>query len=104
MKRRRLKSLQPRVVSSAPPPAWRLFGSPNILAGEDRAAYDDLFARIRTTVKPVDTIEEMFLDDVVSLEWEVLRWRRLKLSLIQAHGCKALEAFLVKQFESNYDL
>ena len=101
MKRKRL---QPKVVASAPPPAWRLFGSPSILAGEDRAAYDDLFARLRTTVKPVDTIEEMFLDDVVSLEWEVLRWRRLKLSLIQAHACKALEAFLVKQSESNYDL
>ena len=76
----------------------------NILAGEDPAAYDELLARIRAAVKPLDIIEEMFIADVVSLEWEVLRWRRLKLSLIQARGLKALENFLVEQLESNYDL
>ena len=61
-----------------------------------RAAYDELLARIRAAVKPVDIIDEMFIADVVSLEWEVLRWRRLKSSLIRARGLKALEGFLVK--------
>ena len=32
--------------------------------------------------------------DCVALEWEVLRWRRLKLSLIRACELKALESFL----------
>ncbi len=36
------------------------------------------------------------------LEWEVLRWRRLKTSLIQARGLKELEAFLREQLD--YDL
>src|SRR5262245_16964160 len=35
------------------------------------------------------------------LEWEVLRWRRLKSSLIQARGHGALQRFLIEQFESN---
>src|SRR5438067_9440862 len=93
-----------KVVSSAPPPWGRLFGHPNILEGEDAAAYEELLARFRAAVKPVEFIEEMFIEDVVALEWQVLRWRRLSSGLIQKRGCKALEGFLVEQFESNYAL
>jgi hypothetical protein len=78
-------------VASALPPRWALFGQPQSLAGEDAAAYDQLLARICAVVKPIDIIDEMFIADVVSLEWEVLRWRRLKSSLPQARGLKALE-------------
>jgi hypothetical protein len=107
VKRVRLKRKarsQSKVVSSASAPPWRLFGQPNILEGEDAAAYEELLARIRAAIKPDDTIEEMFIHEVVALEWEVLRWRRLKSSLIQSRGCKALEGFLVEQFKSNYAL
>src|SRR5438105_14100744 len=93
-----------KVVSSAPPPWGRLFGHPNILEGEDAAAYEEFLARFRAAVKPVEFIEEMFIEDVVALEWQVLRWRRLSSGLIQKRGCKALEGFLVEQFESNYAL
>ena len=81
-----------------------LFGPPPLLEGEDAAAYDQLLARIYAAVKPVDIIDEMFIVDVVSLEWEVLRWRRLKWTLVQATGLKALERFLIKQLEANYAL
>jgi hypothetical protein len=64
------------------------------LRGEDAAAYDELLARIRAAVKPVDIVDEMFIDDVVSLEWEILRWRRLKSGLIRARGLEALKYFL----------
>ena len=59
---------------------YSLFGPPPILEGEDSAAYDELFGRVCAAVKPVDVIDEMFVADVVALECEVLRWRRLKLS------------------------
>ena len=72
------KSLASKEVSR-----WSLFGPPPILEGEEAAAaYDELFGRVCAAVKPVDVIDEMFMADVVALEWEVLRWRRLKLSLI----------------------
>jgi hypothetical protein len=71
-----------------------LFGSPQLLEGEDPAAYDELLGRMCAAVKPVDVIDEMFIADVVSLEWEVLRWRRLKASLIQTRGLRALKEFL----------
>jgi hypothetical protein len=71
-----------------------LFSSPVFLAGEDDAAYHELLSRVRTAINPVDIIDEMFIADVVSLEWEVLRWRRLKSSLMRTRGLEALEQFL----------
>jgi len=56
-------------------PSWArrfaLFGPPLLIAGEDAAAYDQLLARICSAVKPVDIIEEIFIADLASLEWEV---------------------------------
>ena len=71
-----------------------LFGPPPILEGEDAAAYDELYGRVCAAIKPVDIIDEMLVADAMALEWEVLRWRRLKLSIIRARRLKALENFL----------
>jgi hypothetical protein len=79
-----------------------LFGPPQLLEGEDTAAYDELLGRICAAVKPVDIVDEMLIADVLVLEWEVLRWRRLKTSLIRARGLKALEEFLGEKLD--YDL
>src|SRR5262245_54167942 len=76
-----------------------LFGPLPLLEGEDAAAYDQLLARIYAVIKPVDIIDEMFISDVVSLEWEVLRWRRLKSNLIRTLGLEALEGFLAEHLE-----
>jgi hypothetical protein len=91
-------------MTPAPARRFQVFGQPQILEGEDAAACDELLARICDAIKPADIIEEMFIADVVSLEWEVLRWRRLKWTLVQATGLKALERFLIKQLEGNYAL
>jgi hypothetical protein len=76
-----------------------LFGSPQLLQGEDDAAYDELLNRVGAAVSPVDIIDEMFIGDVVSLEWEVLRWRRLKSSLMRTRGLKALKYFLIENLD-----
>ena len=47
---------------------FALFSQPQLLEGEDAAAYEQLLARICAVVKPVDVIDEMFIADVVSLE------------------------------------
>jgi hypothetical protein len=91
-----------KAVTPATASRLRLFGQPPVLEGEDGAAYDELVARICAAVKPVDIIDEMFIADVVALEWEVLRWRRLKSSLIRAPALDALEGFLRKKLD--YDL
>ena len=46
------------------------FGPPPLIQGEDRGAYDKLLARVSAAVKPVDILEEIWVHDIVDLEWE----------------------------------
>ena len=80
----------------------RLFGPPQLLQGEDAAAYDELLSRICAAISPVDVIDEMLIADVVSLEWDVLRWRRLKTSLIRSLELKVLKPFLTAQLDYDH--
>ena len=91
------KSKTKAVISRYRPKRPSLFGPPLLLVGEDAAEYDELHAAIRAAVNPVDTVDEMFVADAVASEWEVLRWRRLKSSLIRVYQIKALEKFLSKE-------
>ena len=91
-----------KAMTSASGRRSRLFGQPLLLEGEDPAAYEELLARLYAAIKPLDVIDEIFIDDAISLQWDVLRWRRSKLSLIRAHGLAALERFLCKELD--YDL
>jgi hypothetical protein len=100
------KSESKTEVAAVPGEVQRLavFAPPLLLEGEDAGAYDQLLARFCAAVKPVDVIDEMLTADIVALEWEVLRWRRLKRTLMQEAALKALERFLIDRFESNYAL
>jgi hypothetical protein len=53
-------------VAPGSPERWAVFGPPQLLQGEDAAAYAQLLARVCAAVKPVDMIDEMFIVDVVS--------------------------------------
>jgi hypothetical protein len=78
-----------------------LFGPPLLIEGEDPDAYDQLVARFCATVKPVDVIDEIYTADFVSLEWEVLRYRRSKWSLIRERVLEALRDFLDEDLEDD---
>jgi len=74
--------------------ALALFGQPRVLPGEDVAAYNGLFTRLRAAVKPTDFIYEIYIDDVVTAEWDILRFQRLKLSLLRPCELGALRSFV----------
>ena len=99
-KKSKRETATPRVARL--PPRLSLFGPPPLIEGEDAAAYEQLLARFCAAVKPVDIIDEIFIADVVPSEWEVLRLRRLKWSLIRARGLEFLQGFLVEHLD--YDL
>jgi hypothetical protein len=73
-------------IVKSPPVAPELapFGPPPLIEGEDSAAYDELLARVSTAVKPADTLEDIWVRDVVDLAWDVFRLRRLKANLVGA--------------------
>jgi hypothetical protein len=83
-------------ITSAPTRAHRFafFDPPPLLEGEDAPLYDELVGRMCAAVKPVDIIDELRVADVVYLEWEIMRWRRLKVALLQASLHDALQEFL----------
>jgi hypothetical protein len=68
-----------------------LFGPAPILEEEDAKAYDDLLAHVSSAVKPPDFIGEIWVCDVVDLTWEILRWRRLKINLVERAMVAALQ-------------
>jgi hypothetical protein len=94
VERRRLNSQNNSRSMTSNPTKLIVFGRPQLLEDEDIAAYDELVARLCAAVKPTDIIYEIYIADVIALEWEVLRWRRFKFSRMRAHGLKALEDFL----------
>jgi hypothetical protein len=76
-----------------------IFGPPPVLEGEDAAAYDELLGHICAAVRPIDVIDRIFVNDIVCLQWEILRFRRLKTSLIRSIGSKALKKFLAAELD-----
>ena len=95
-------SPKPKPVTSARARLQTVFGDPLLLQGEDPAVYGHLLDQFRAAIKPADIIAEMFLADVVFSEWEVLRWRRLKQSMIVKRAFETLEKFLREELD--YDL
>ncbi|MGB8392893.1 MAG: hypothetical protein WCE27_04560, partial [Pseudolabrys sp.] len=79
------KAVIPRYRGKRP----SLFAPPLLLVGEDAAEYDELHARIRATLDPIDTVDEMFVADVVASQWGILRWGRQKSSLMRGYQIKA---------------
>jgi hypothetical protein len=80
-------------------------GPPQLIDGEDGRAYEDLHERVCLSVQPADILEEIWVRDLVDLTWEILRWRRLKSSLMAASAFKGLQKVLEPfSFEGYHDL
>jgi hypothetical protein len=85
--------------------AVHLFGPPQLIDGEDCRAYEELQQRVCLSLEPADIFEEIWLRDFVDLTWEVLRWRRLKSSLMAASAFKGLQKVLEPfSFDGYHDL
>jgi hypothetical protein len=67
-----------------------LGGSP-LIRGENVRSYDELLARICATLQPRDSLEEIWIRDIVDLVWETFRLGRAKASLMTAAARRELE-------------
>jgi hypothetical protein len=61
----------------------KLFGYAPTLKTEDNKVYWDFLNEVVRCIKPKDMIEWLWLKDVVDLSWEILRFRKLKITLIE---------------------
>jgi hypothetical protein len=86
----------PTDIQRSPKDLGTLFAKRPLVLGESEAEYDELLSRTTASVKPTDTIEALWIKDVVDLVWEAQRLRRLKASLLMKAGRQALRSLLAK--------
>lgn len=73
--------------------AW--LGPMPLLPSESAQDYQNLTDRLGAAVRPKDTIEELFLRDVIDLTWEVMRLRRLRDAFLATHLSEGLHSVLM---------
>jgi hypothetical protein len=104
LKRSRL-NYQNKSKSMTSVPRLIVFDRPQLLEGEDSATYDQLVARVCAAVKPTDIIYEMYIADVITLEWDVLRLRRFTLGCTSSQSERAgagVRAGRIKRHQSRW--
>jgi hypothetical protein len=57
-------------------------GPPPLIPGEDAKDYQQLLAAVTDEIKPVDFMETIWTRDIVDLQWDIIRFRRIKADLI----------------------
>jgi hypothetical protein len=72
----------------------RLFSKPPLLITESAEDFASLNAAFAQAIKPRDIVERMYVDDIAALSWEILRFRRCKVAIINAAFKGALEDLL----------
>jgi len=78
-----------------------LFGPPALLPGESLAEYWRLYSLFQADLAPADVIEKIWLRDLVDLQWEVRRWRRLSNEFLSSSKYDVLDKILSSFF--SYD-
>ena len=86
----KLKELNPTEISELS----ELLGPAPLLPGENEADYEALKMRIMAAVKPADAIEHLYVRDVTDLQWDLLRFRRLKSHLLSSSAPSGLAALM----------
>lgn len=64
-----------------------------VLGGEDPVEYQGLLDEVRRQVAPVDSIEQIYIRDIVDLTWELMRARRIKVGLLHKGQVRAMNQF-----------
>jgi len=85
------RSSEPTTAASAPLAAAPLLGGSPLIRGENVRSYDELLERICATLQPRDSLEEIWIHDIVDLVWETFRLRRAKASLMTDAARRELE-------------
>ena len=57
-------------------------GAPPLIPGESAADYKRLLATVTDEIKPADFMEVMWIRDIVDLQWDIIRFRRIKADII----------------------
>jgi hypothetical protein len=77
------------------PAELKSFEEPScLLPGESRHEFEMVRQMIVADVSPKTNLEWLWTIDLVELSWDILRYRRLRERILQAHRAKAIAAIL----------
>jgi hypothetical protein len=65
-----------------------------LLPGESRQDFEAIRQMMVDDIRPETNIEWLWTLDLIELSWEILRYRRLKKRILDAHRVAAIEAIL----------
>ena len=68
-----------------------IFACPPLVEGEDHSLHEEFAARVLRAVKPRDFIEELLVQDVIDLSWDIRRMRLYKAALLSAWSWRGVE-------------
>ena len=73
------------------------FGAPPLIPGEVASDYQQLLTAVIKVMKLVDVLESIWTRDIVDLQWDIIRFRRIKADVITYyHGNNIAEAISYK--------
>ena len=73
-----------------------VLGSLPLLQGENDADYERLRAAVIAEMKPADLMEMIWTNDIIYLEWEIIRFRRAKGNYLRHLASPDLAPFNLK--------
>jgi hypothetical protein len=79
------KSNKAKPPAALPSPSMTdlsFLGAPPLIPGEVATAYQQLLTAVTSVMKPANFLESIWTRDVVDLQWEIIRFRRIKADLL----------------------
>jgi hypothetical protein len=85
--------------------AW--MGPPPILSDEDASHYQHVLTLVAEAMRPVDILDWFWVRDVTDLEWEIIRFRKIKTFMLGEREFQMIEptttqAWLCSTFMSRH--
>ena len=74
------------LTASLPQEMVELLGPPPLLSSEDVEIYYAVFASFVNDINPNDMLSWMWIKDLADYRLEILRYRRMKVELMQSSG------------------
>jgi hypothetical protein len=76
------KAKPPAALSSPNATDLSFLGAPPLIQGEAARDYQRLLNEVINVMKPVDVLETIWTRDIVDLQWDIIRFRRIKADVI----------------------
>ena len=79
------KAKPPAALPSPSATDLSFLGAPPLIPGEAASDYEQLLTAVINVMKPVDFLETMWTREIVDLQWDIIRFRRIKADVITYH-------------------